>query len=184
MPSLFYKQSMNLKDHIRTIPNYPKPGIMFRDVTTLMGGKLAFEQAVDELAEPWREVPVDLVAGIEARGFIFGGAMALALKAGFLPLRKSGKLPAETISCEYSLEYGTDVLEVHKDAVTSGVRVLLFDDLIATGGTASAGVQLLRDAGATIIGASFLVDLPELGGSARLKAQNIPVETVLSYQGH
>lgn len=175
---------MQLKDHMRTIPDYPKPGIMFRDVTTLMGHKAAFEQAVDEMAEPWRERRIDLVAGIEARGFIFGGALAIALKAGFLPLRKPGKLPAETVSCTYNLEYGTDELEMHKDAAPRGARILLVDDLIATGGTAEAALQLLRGDGATLIGAGFLVDLPDLGGSARLKAQNIHVEAVLSYEGH
>jgi len=175
---------IDLKDHIRTLPDYPKPGIMFRDVTTLMGNTLAFEQAVDELAAPWRETKIDLVAGIEARGFIFGGALAVALKAGFVPLRKPGKLPYKTLSRTYDLEYGTDTLHMHVDAVQTGAKVLIVDDLIATGGTAMAGLELLREAGAEIVGASFLVDLPDLGGAARLKAQNVQVEALLSYEGH
>ena len=175
---------MDLKDAIRTIPDYPKPGIMFRDVTTLMGDKLAFEQAVDEMAAPWRETPIDQVVGIEARGFILGGALAVALKAGFVPLRKPGKLPFQTVSRTYELEYGTDELHMHVDAIQSGMRVLLVDDLIATGGTAEAALGLLRDAGAEIVGASFLVDLPDLGGARRIMAQNVQVEALVSYAGH
>jgi len=175
---------MTLKDHIRTIPDYPKPGIMFRDVTTLMGDKLAFEQSIDELAEPWREAQIDIVVGIEARGFILGGALAIALKAGFVPVRKPGKLPGATLSRDYQLEYGSDTLHMHVDAVKAGARVLIVDDLIATGGTAQAALGLLEDVDAKIMGAAFLVDLPDLGGSARLKAQNVHVEALLSFQGH
>lgn len=175
---------MQLKDYIRTIPDYPKPGIMFRDVTTLMGHRLAFEQAVDEMAAPWRESMVDLVVGIEARGFILGGALAVALKAGFVPLRKPGKLPFETVSCNYDLEYGTDALHMHIDAVGVGQRVLIIDDLIATGGTALAAVHLLSEAEAQIVGAGFMIDLPELGGAAQLRGQNVQVETLISFAGH
>lgn len=175
---------IDLKDHIRTIPDYPKPGILFRDVTTLMGHASAFEQAVDEMAAPWRETQIDAVAGIEARGFIFGSALALALKAGFVPLRKPGKLPFETISQTYELEYGTDALHMHVDGVARGERVLIVDDLIATGGTAVAALDLLEEAGAEIIGAAFLVDLPDLGGAARLKARNVQVKTLLTFEGH
>lgn len=175
---------MNLKDYIRTLPDYPKPGIMFRDVTTLMGDRRAFEQAIDEMAEPWREKNIDLVAGIEARGFILGGALALGLKAGFVPLRKPGKLPFKTISRTYALEYGSDALHMHIDAVPKGARVLIVDDLIATGGTALASLELLKEAGGQIVGAGFLVDLPDLGGARRLKAQNVQVEALLSYAGH
>lgn len=175
---------LNLKDYIRTLPDYPKPGIMFRDVTTLMGHRDAFEKALDDMMFPWRERQIDFVAGIEARGFILGGAMALGLKAGFVPLRKPGKLPHRTISRTYDLEYGQDVLHMHIDGVPTGARVLLVDDLIATGGTALAGLELLKEAGAEIAGAGFLVDLPDLGGAARLKAQNVQVEALLSYQGH
>ena len=167
---------MDLKTAIRTIPDYPKPGIMFRDVTTLMADKVAFAQATDEMADPWRLADIDYVIGIEARGFIFGSALALALDVGFVPLRKPGKLPFETVSETYELEYGTDTLHIHVDAIEAGQRVLLIDDLIATGGTAMAGVRLLKRAGADIIGAGFLVDLPELGGADLLRAQKVQVE--------
>ena len=175
---------MDLKTAIRTIPDYPKPGIMFRDVTTLMADKVAFAQATDEMADPWRLADIDYVIGIEARGFIFGSALALALDVGFVPLRKPGKLPFETVSETYELEYGTDTLHIHVDAIEAGQRVLLIDDLIATGGTAMAGVRLLKRAGADIIGAGFLVDLPELGGADLLRAQKVQVEALLSFEGH
>lgn len=175
---------MDLKTAIRTIPDYPKPGIMFRDVTTLMADKVAFAQAIDEMAEPWRLADIDYVVGIEARGFIFGSALALALDVGFVPLRKPGKLPFETVSEAYELEYGTDTLHMHVDAIEVGQRVLLIDDLIATGGTAMAGVRLLKRAGADIIGAGFLVDLPELGGADLLRAEKVQVEALLSFEGH
>lgn len=175
---------MDLKDTVRTIPDYPKPGILFRDITTLMSDKLAFEQAVDEMAAPWREAQVDLVVGIDARGFILGGALAVALKAGFVPVRKSGKLPGETLSRDYALEYGTDTLHLHVGAVDEGQRVLLVDDLIATGGTADAALGLLREAGANVLGASFLIDLPDLGGAERLKCQNVQVEALIAFDGH
>ena len=175
---------MDLKTAIRTIPDYPKPGIMFRDVTTLMADKGAFAQAIDEMAEPWRLANIDYVVGIEARGFIFGSALALALDVGFVPLRKPGKLPFETVSEAYELEYGTDTLHMHVDAIEVGQRVLLIDDLIATGGTAMAGVRLLKRAGADIIGAGFLVDLPELGGADLLRAEKVQVEALLSFEGH
>ena len=157
---------------------------MFRDVTTLMGDPIAFELAVDEMAEPWREAQIDLVVAIEARGFILGGALAVALNAGFVPLRKPGKLPFQTVSCAYELEYGTDALHMHVDAVSAGARVLLVDDLIATGGTAQAALNLLEGAKAKIIGAAFLIDLPDLGGMTRLKAKNVQVEALLSFAGH
>ncbi|MEL7127981.1 MAG: adenine phosphoribosyltransferase [Pseudomonadota bacterium] len=175
---------MDLAATIRTIPDYPKPGILFRDVTTLMGDKLAFEQAVDELAYPWREAGISQVLGIEARGFILGGAMAVALKAGFVPLRKPGKLPHKTMSEAYDLEYGTDALHLHEGAVSPNDRVLIVDDLIATGGTAGAALCLARRAGARIVGASFLIDLPDLGGSHQLRAENVQVHTLLSFDGH
>lgn len=174
----------DLKRHIRTLPDYPKAGIMFRDVTTLMGNALALEQAIDEMTEPWRENGIDLVVGIEARGFVFGAAMALGLKAGFVPLRKPGKLPFKTYSQTYALEYGHDALHMHVDAVQKGARVLIVDDLIATGGTAMAALKLLKDVQADIIGASFLVDLPDLGGTALLKAENVQVEALLAFEGH
>ena len=175
---------MNLTDAIRTIPDYPKAGIMFRDITTLLGDARAFRRAVDELVQPFAGRKIDKVAGIEARGFILGGAVAHQLSAGFVPLRKKGKLPHRTIGVDYALEYGVDTIEMHLDAFLPGERVLLVDDLIATGGTAIAAVELLRQGGAEVIGAAFVVDLPELGGAAKLAALNLPVSTLVSFAGH
>jgi adenine phosphoribosyltransferase len=175
---------MNLTDAIRTIPDYPKPGIMFRDITTLLGDARAFRRAVDELVQPFAGRKVDKVAGIEARGFILGGAVAHQLSAGFVPLRKKGKLPHQTIAVEYALEYGVDTIEMHLDAVRPGETVMLVDDLIATGGTAVAAVELLRQGGAEVVGAAFVVDLPELGGAARLAGLGVPVSTLIAFEGH
>jgi len=169
---------------IRTIPDYPKPGVMFRDITTLLGNASAFHMVVDELARPWRDARVDRVAGIEARGFILGGAIAHQLSAGFVPIRKKGKLPHATVRVAYSLEYGLDEVEMHRDAVAAGERIVLVDDLIATGGTAEAAVKLLRSLGAHILAACFIIDLPDLGGSARLTALEVPVTTLVSFPGH
>ena len=174
---------MNLKDTIRTIPDYPKPGIMFRDVTTLLGQPRAFRRAVDEMVQPYAGTRIDKVAGIEARGFILGGAVAHQLGKGFIPVRKKGKLPSETISQEYELEYGTDKVEIHKDAVFDGARVLLVDDLIATGGTAEAAVKLIGRAGGNVLGASFVIELPDLGGRSRLEAYDIEVLSLCSFEG-
>lgn len=175
---------IDLAETIRTIPDYPKPGILFRDVTTLMGHPSAFEKAVDEMAAPWRETVVNQVVGIEARGFVLGGALAVALKAGFIPMRKPGKLPFDTISEDYELEYGTDALHMHVDAIDKDARVIIVDDLIATGGTALAAIRLARRANAKILGASFLIDLPDLGGADHLRNENIKVNTLLSFEGH
>ncbi len=175
---------MDLKAYIRTIPDYPKPGIMFRDITTLLGHGEAFRQAVDEMVAPLIDRKIDKVAGIEARGFILGAVIAHQLSAGFVPLRKKGKLPYKTTQAEYALEYGTDVIEMHMDAVEPGERVLLVDDLIATGGTALAGLDLLRRAKAEIVGASFVVDLPDLGGAERLEAAGIAVTSLMTFGGH
>jgi adenine phosphoribosyltransferase len=175
---------MNLADAIRTIPDYPKAGIMFRDITTLLGHAEAFRQAVDELTDPFRNAGITKVAGIEARGFILGGAIAHQLKAGFVPLRKRGKLPGETYAVEYALEYGVDAMEIHRDAVIEGERTMLIDDLIATGGTAIAAVELLRRAGAEVIAAGFVIDLPELGGAEKLRALDVPVSTLVAFAGH
>jgi adenine phosphoribosyltransferase len=175
---------MDLKAAIRTIPDHPKPGIMFRDITTLLGDAKAFRRAVDELVQPFAGQKIDKVAGIEARGFILGGAVAHQLSAGFIPLRKKGKLPYKTVSAEYALEYGTDVIEMHLDACAAGEKVMLVDDLIATGGTALAGLQLLREAGAEVVAAGFVVDLPELGGAARLRQAGVPVSTLVAFEGH
>jgi adenine phosphoribosyltransferase len=175
---------MDLAQIIRTIPDYPKPGIMFRDITTLLGDARAFRRAVDELVQPVAGTKIDKVAGIEARGFILGGAVAHQLSAGFVPLRKKGKLPHHTRSVEYALEYGSDSMEMHLDAVAAGEKVMLVDDLIATGGTALAAVELLRQAGAQLMAAAFVVDLPELGGAARLRAAGVPVSTLVAFAGH
>jgi adenine phosphoribosyltransferase len=174
---------MDLSKFIRTIPDYPKPGIQFRDITTLLGDARAFRRAVDELLQPFAGTKIDKVAGIEARGFILGGAVAHQLSAGFIPLRKRGKLPHRTRAVEYALEYGSDAIEMHLDAVAPGEKVMLVDDLIATGGTALAAVRLLEEGGADIIAAAFVVDLPDLGGSARLAACGVPVSTLVAFEG-
>ncbi|MEL6691850.1 MAG: adenine phosphoribosyltransferase [Pseudomonadota bacterium] len=175
---------MNLKQFIRTIPDHPKPGIMFRDVTTLMADASAFRQAVQDMADRFRDQKIDQVAGIDARGFILGGALAVELGAGFTALRKPGKLPWTTFSETYELEYGTDELHMHTDALNAGDKVVLVDDLIATGGTAEAGLKLLRAAEADIVGATFLVNLPELGGAARLREHGILVHALIEFAGH
>jgi adenine phosphoribosyltransferase len=174
----------DLKASVRTIPDYPKPGILFRDITTLLGDASAFRQAIDELVRPYADAKVDKVAGIEARGFILGGAVAHQLSAGFVPIRKKGKLPHETVRIAYSLEYGLDEMEVHADAIGSGERVLLVDDLIATGGTAVAAVNLLRQIGADVLAACFIIDLPDLGGADKLRALGVDVRTLMSFEGH
>jgi adenine phosphoribosyltransferase len=170
-----------LRQSIRTIADYPKPGIQFRDITTLLRDRRAFEMTIEALIAPWRGQSIDKVAGIEARGFILGGAVAHGLAAGFIPIRKRGKLPHETVRVAYSLEYGVDEMEMHKDAINDGERVLLLDDLIATGGTATAAAQLLKLAGAQMVAASFVIDLPELGGAARLRSAGIEVHSLLTF---
>ncbi len=175
---------MDVKDFIRTIPDYPKPGILFRDITTLLGDAKGFRQAVDALVQLHKGAKFDLVAGIEARGFILGGAVAHQLGLGFVPVRKKGKLPWKTIGQEYALEYGTDTVEIHSDAVREGDRVLLIDDLIATGGTAEAAVKLVARAGGNVMAASFVIELPELGGRERLEAFDIEVLSLCSFEGH
>lgn len=174
----------DLKAAIRTIPDYPKPGVQFRDITTLLGDARAFRRAVDELVQPWAGSKIDRIAGIEARGFIIGGAVAHQLSAGFVPIRKKGKLPHQTVRVAYSLEYGLDEMEMHSDAVHAGERVILIDDLVATGGTAAAAVKLLRSIGAEVLAACFIVDLPELGGAQRLRDLGVPVRTLVGFEGH
>ncbi len=176
--------SMNLADSIRAIPDYPKPGIVFRDITTLLGDARAFRRAVDELVQPFAGLKIAQIAGIEARGFILGGAVAHQLSAGFIPVRKKGKLPRETLRATYALEYGTDEIEIHRDAVQRGERVLLVDDLVATGGTAEAAVNLLSRLGAEVVAACFIVDLPDLGGADRIRRLGVPVRTLVSFAGH
>jgi len=174
----------DLRASIRSIPDYPKPGIMFRDITTLLGNARAFRRAVDELVQPWAGMKIDKVAGIEARGFILGGAVAHQVSAGFVPIRKKGKLPHKRVSIAYSLEYGLDEMEVHEDAVVVGDRVILVDDLIATGGTAEGAVKLLRQLGAEVLAACFIIDLPDLGGANKLRKLDVPVRTLIGFEGH
>lgn len=174
----------DLRDTIRTIPDYPKAGIMFRDITTLLGNPQAFRRAVDELVQPWAGTKMDKVAGMEARGFILGGAVAHQLSAGFVPIRKKGKLPFTTVSIAYSLEYGVDEMEMHTDAIVKGERVILVDDLIATGGTAEGAVKLLQQMGAEVVAACFVIDLPELGGAKKIEALGVPVRTLVKFEGH
>ncbi len=174
----------DLADSIRTIRDYPKPGILFRDITTLLGDPRAFRRAVDELVQPLAGTKVDKVAGIEARGFILGGAVAHQISAGFVPVRKKGKLPHVTVRIAYSLEYGVDEMEMHQDAVQPGERVVLVDDLIATGGTAVGAVKLLRKLGADVVAACFVIDLPDLGGAKKLAELDVPVRALMAFDGH
>jgi adenine phosphoribosyltransferase len=174
----------DLRAAIRSIPDYPKPGIMFRDITTLLGNARAFRRAVDELVQPWAGSKIDKVAGIEARGFILGGAVAHQVSAGFIPIRKKGKLPYKRVTIGYSLEYGMDEMEMHEDALEKGDRVILVDDLIATGGTAEGAVKLLRQLGADVLAACFIIDLPDLGGADKLRKLDVPVRTLITFEGH
>ena len=174
----------DLRNAVRTIPDYPKPGIMFRDITTLLGNARAFRRAVDQLVHPYAGGKIDKVAGIEARGFILGGAVAHQLSAGFIPIRKKGKLPHQTVRMAYALEYGTDEMEIHVDAIRPGEKVILVDDLIATGGTAEGAVKLLRQIGAEVVAACFIIDLPELGGATKLRAMDVPVRALMAFDGH
>ncbi len=174
----------DLKALIRTIPDYPKPGIMFRDVTTLLGDAKGLKVAIDAMVAPYLGKGIDAVAGIEARGFILGGAVAEKLGCGFVPVRKKGKLPWKTMGQEYTLEYGVDVIEMHEDAVAPGAKVLIVDDLIATGGTAEAAAKLIRRSGGEVVGATFIIDLPELGGVALLKRHGISSHALVAFEGH
>ena len=173
----------SVQDYIRTIPDFPREGILFRDVTTLFADPRGFRIAIDQLMHPYAGTPIDKVAGLEARGFILGGAIAHQLSVGFVPIRKTGKLPGAVISEDYQLEYGEAVIEIHDDAVQPGERVLLVDDLLATGGTAAAGIRLIERLGGEIAGCAFIVDLPGLGGHARLEAMGMEVHTLCAYAG-
>jgi adenine phosphoribosyltransferase len=175
---------LDLKSLVRTIPDHPKPGIMFRDITTLLKDAAGFKACVERLAEPYRTAGIEAVVAIEARGFILGGAIADRLGTGFVPLRKKGKLPGAAIGQDYELEYGADIIEVHEGAIRPGERVLLVDDLIATGGTAEAGAKLVRRVGGVVAGAAFIIDLPELGGAAKIAAMGIPCHTLIAFEGH
>ena len=174
---------MNLEQLIRSIPDYPKPGIIFRDITTLLQHPVGFRHSIDMLVQPFAGAGVNRVAGIEARGFILGGAVAHQLSVGFVAIRKKGKLPWQTISAEYQLEYGTDEMEIHIDSIEKGDQIILIDDLIATGGTACAATKLVRAAGGDVVGASFVIDLPDLGGRKKLEDMNVPVRTLIEFEG-
>ena len=175
---------MDLSKFIRTVPDFPEPGIMFRDVTTLFAEPQAFKAMIEQFNQQFNGVDIDYIGGIDARGFIIGAALALTREIGFVPVRKKGKLPYDTISEDYALEYGTATLELHTDAVSAGAKVLIVDDLIATGGTAIAAVNLFRKLNANVIGCAFLVDLPELGGADKLRSIDVPVTSLCAFDGH
>jgi len=175
---------LDLKALVRTIPDYPKKGILFRDITTLIEHPEGFKESVERMASRYRGQGFTHVAGIEARGFIFGAGVAIALGVGFVPVRKKGKLPGETIGQNYALEYGVDTIEVHADVLNGDHKVLLVDDLIATGGTAIAAVGLLRRTGATVSDAAFVIDLPALGGAAKLGAEGVAISALMAFEGH
>lgn len=176
---------MSIKSMIRTIPDYPKKNIMFRDITTLIKDPVGFRLMIDELTQHYvkGDIEFDVVVGIESRGFIIGGALAYTLGKGFVPIRKKGKLPGETVMQEYSLEYGTDIIEMHADALISGDRVLLVDDLLATGGTAMASAKLIESVGAKIAEMAFVVNLPDIGGHKKLTLKNYKVFTLTEFEG-
>lgn len=178
------RAGLDLKVLIRTIPDYPKPGIKFRDITTLLADPAGLRAAIDELIWPFLGVRLDHVIGIEARGFILGGAVAHELGRGFVPIRKKGKLPYKTIGQDYELEYGVDTVEIHADAIKKGDRVLLVDDLVATGGTADAAIDLIRKSGGEVVAACFIIDLPDLGGADRLRKKGVVVHTLVGFEGH
>ena len=176
--------SIDLKSLVRTIPDYPQKGIMFRDITTLIEHPEGFRESIERIASKHRGLGITHVAGIEARGFIFGAGVAISLGVGFVPVRKAGKLPGETIGQNYALEYGVDSIEIHADVVKQGDSVLLVDDLIATGGTALAAVSLLRRTGAKLDYAAFVVDLPDIGGVEKLREQNVELYSLITFEGH
>ena len=178
------KAQKSVKDYIRSIVDFPHEGIVFRDVTTLFADARGFRMAVDQLLSPYAGMPIDKVVGLEARGFILGGAVAHQLTTGFVPIRKKGKLPGAVISQAYQLEYGEAVMEIHDDALKSGERVLIVDDLLATGGTARAAIDLCRRLGAEVMGAAFVIDLPELGGRSVVEAVGVEVHALTEFEGH
>lgn len=174
---------MTIKSRIRTVPNYPKPNIQFRDITTLLKDPVGFQLTIDDLLRRYKDVKIDKIAGIESRGFILGAPLAYALGKGFIPIRKKGKLPAETIGHDYELEYGTDRIEIHTDAIAKGEKILLVDDLIATGGTAEAACKLIEKMGGKIVECCFIIDLPDIGGHARLEKHGIKVFALCEFEG-
>ena len=174
---------MPIKSRIRTVPHYPKPGIQFRDITTLLKDPIGFRIMVDELVRRYKDEKIDKIAGIESRGFILGAPLAYAMGKGFIPIRKKGKLPAETIGHDYELEYGTDRIEIHTDAFEKGEKILLVDDLIATGGTAEAACKLIDKMGGKIVECCFIIDLPDIGGRARLERMGQKVFALCEFEG-
>lgn len=177
------KTKKTVEDYIRTIPDFPHKGIMFRDVTTLFSNPRGFRMAVDQLLHPYSGEDIDVVVGLEARGFILGGAIAHQLGKGFVPIRKQGKLPGKTIQQAYTLEYGEAVMEIHDDAIEPGAKVLVVDDLLATGGTAEAGIKLIEKLGGEVVGCAFVIDLPELGGRAKLEKMGQEVHVLCKFDG-
>lgn len=173
----------DVKDYIRTIPNFPHEGIMFRDVTTLFSNPRGFRMAVDQLLHPYAGMRIDKVVGLEARGFILGGAIAHQLTVGFVPIRKKGKLPGATIEQSYVLEYGEAVMELHEDAIKPGEKILVVDDLLATGGTAVASISLIERLGGDIVSCAFIIDLPELGGRAKLEKLGMDTHVLCEFDG-
>lgn len=174
---------MPIKSKVRTIPDYPKPGIMFRDITTLLKDPIGFKLTIDTLVERYAKMDIQKVVGIESRGFILGAPLAYALGTGFVPIRKRGKLPAQTIGYDYELEYGADRVEIHTDAIEPGERVLLVDDLVATGGTALAAVELIKQVNGELVEAAFVINLPDIGGMDRLKARGVACHTLTAFEG-
>lgn len=174
---------MTVKSHIRTVPHYPKQGIMFRDITTLLKDPVGFRLTINDLVTRYKDIRIDKIAGIESRGFIIGAALAYQLQKGFVPIRKKGKLPAETIGCDYDLEYGSDRVEIHVDAIDKGEKILLVDDLIATGGTAEAAAALIMQAGGEVVECCFVIDLPDIGGRKRLEAKGHTVFALCEFEG-
>lgn len=175
---------MPIKSKIRTIPNFPKEGIMFRDITSLLLDPEGLQLTVDKFVEKYRDQEIDIVAGIEARGFILGPIIAYKLGLGFVPIRKKGKLPGQTISTEYELEYGTDTIEIHTDSIKKGQKVLVVDDLLATGGTAKGAIELIEKSGGKIFELAFIVDLPELNGGQKLKELGHKYTALVEFEGH
>jgi len=177
------RSNKTVRDYIRTIPDFPHEGIMFRDVTTLFADPRGFRIAIDQLLHPYAGTDIDRIVGLEARGFILGGAIAHQLSVGFVPIRKKGKLPGKTLSQDYTLEYGEATMEIHDDAIQPGEKVLVVDDLLATGGTAEAGIKLLEKLGAEIVGCAFVIDLPDLGGRAKLEAMGVDIHALCAFDG-
>ena len=177
------RSNKTVRDYIRTIPDFPHEGIMFRDVTTLFADPRGFRIAIDQLLHPYAGTDIDRIVGLEARGFILGGAIAHQLGVGFVPIRKKGKLPGKTLSQDYTLEYGEATMEIHDDAIQPGEKVLVVDDLLATGGTAEAGIKLLEKLGAEIVGCAFVIDLPDLGGRAKLEAMGVDIHALCAFEG-